>query len=422
MKALQFRKSIPRYALLKLFGPRCRRLYTSRVSPVALRDIVEPSLPTGQWVRIVPRLAGICGSDLATLCAKGSAYLLPLTSMPFVMGHELVGAVAQVGGDVKGIRIGDRVVVRPALGCKVRGIDPPCEACLRGCDALCLNVTAGDISAGIQTGYCRDTGGGFGENLVAHESQVYRVPDEVEDRAAVLIEPFACALHGALSVPTTDKETVLVIGCGAIGLLTIAALRAIGCPARIVAIAKHDHQRQHALNLGADELVSAGGSTKARYAAWAGVLDARLLEAPLGKPTVIGGADVTFDCVASSQTIDDGLRFTKAGGRFVLVGMPGIPRGIDWTPLWYKELTVHATYAYGPERRYATGKMPAGTGGARETFDIAIDLMRSWATKLAPLVGTPYELRDYRAAFTSAIQTGRSGVVKTVFAIPNGGS
>ncbi len=87
MKALQFRKSVPRYALLKLLGPRFPRLYTSAASPLALRDIAEPALPTGQWVRIQPRLSGICGSDLATLCAKGSTYLAQVTSMPFVMWH-----------------------------------------------------------------------------------------------------------------------------------------------------------------------------------------------------------------------------------------------------------------------------------------------------------------------------------------------
>ena len=413
MKALQYRKSIPRYLLLKLAGSRFRRLYTGRMSPLALRDIPEPKLPTQQWVRIRPRLAGICGSDLATICAKGTPYLAPVTSMPFVMGHELVGIVTEIGRDVQALTVGDRVVLHPALGCRVRGIEPPCDSCQHGRDALCRNVTRGDIAKGIQTGFCRDTGGGFSESLVAHQSQVYRVPDELEDRVAVLIEPFACALHGALRVSTGEGDTVLVIGCGAIGLLTIAALRAVGCCARIVAVARYDHQRQHALSLGADELIEAKGSTKERYAAWAKALDAEVLDPEFGKPTVIGGADVTFDCVASSQTIADSLRFTKSAGTVVLVGMPGIPLGVDWTPLWFKELTVHAAYAYGPER-YA--------GGTRETFDLGIDLMRTWGPKLAPLVGPPYELTDYHAAFASAINTGQSRIVKTVFAIDSPGA
>jgi len=408
MKALQFRKSIPRYAILKLLGSRFGQSSAPRVAPIALRDVPEPRLPTPHWVRIRPRLAGICGSDLATLCAKGSTYLAPVTSMPFVMGHEVVGVIAEVGDRVSRVRVGDRVVLHPALGCKARGIEQPCGACRDGRDALCRNVLRGDVSKGIQTGYCRDTGGGFGESLVAHESQVYIVPAEIDDRAAVLVEPFACALHAALRASPQPANTVLVIGAGAIGLLTVAALRATGCRARIAVAAKYDHQRQHALALGADALLDARGTLGARYAAWADVLDAEVLEPELGKPTVLGGAGVTYDCVASSASIDDGLRFTRSGGTFVLVGMPGVPRGVDLTPMWFKELTVHAAYAYGPERL---------ADGRRETFDLAMELMLAWGSRLSPLVGRPFALADYREAFAAALNTARSGNAKTVFAL-----
>jgi len=408
MKALQFRKSIPRYAMLKLLGPKCRRLYHSGLAPFALRDIPPPRLPTEQWVRIRPRLSGICGSDLATICATGSPYLAPVTSMPFVMGHELVGDIIEVGREVRGISVGDRVVLHPALGCTARGIQPPCDACSQQRDARCRNVTRGDVSAGLQTGFCQDTGGGFGENLVAHQSQVYRVPRELDDRAAVLIEPFACAAHAALRVRPTATDTALVIGCGAIGLLTIAALRASGCRARIVAVAKYKHQKRHALALGANELLDPAGPTRDRYSRWAKSLDAEVLDPELGKPTVIGGAAATFDCVAGSQTIDDGLRFTRSGGDFVLVGMPGIPSGVDWTPLWFSELTVHASYAYGPE---------TFGGGLRNTFDVVMDWMDEWGPRLAPLVGAPFPLADHRRALACALHTGKSGVAKTVFGI-----
>ncbi len=407
MKALQFRRSIPRYALLKLLGPHIRGLYTSAASPVSLREIAEPRLPTQQWVRIAPRLAGVCGSDLATLCAKGSPYLAPVTSMPFVMGHEVVGRIVESGDNVGDLAVGDRVVLRPALGCTPRGIEPPCDACRSGRDALCRNVTRGDIAPGIQTGFCRDTGGGFGKNFVAHRSQVYAAPEGLDDRTAVLIEPFACALHGALRVSLGEGDTALVIGCGALGLLTIAALRGLGCRARIVAVAKHDHQRQHAVDLGADELLDPRGLLRLRYKDWAQALNAEVLDPELGKPTVIGGADATFDCVGSGHTIDDGLRFTKSGGTFVLVGMPGIEAGIDWTAPWFKELTIRAAYAYGRET-YG--------GEDRDTFALAVELIGSCGARLAKLVGSPHGLADYRAALGAALDTGRSRVVKTVFA------
>ncbi len=408
MKALQFRKSIPRYILLKLAGPRLRRLYTSSASPVAYRDIQEPKLPTQSWVRIRPTLAGVCGSDLSTICAKGSPYLAPVTSMPFVMGHEMVGRVVEVGADVDNVSVGARAVLHPALGCHVRGIEPKCDACQKGRDALCSNITRGCISAGIQSGFCRDTGGGFSTSMVAHHSQVYAVPEDLPDEQAVLVEPFACALHGILRVSLEANQSALVLGCGSIGLLTIAALRATGCKARIVASGRYDHQISLGNSLGVDEWIPSGGGTVDRYKKWASVLNAQVLQAELGKPMVIGGADATFDCVGSSHTIDDGIRFTKSGGTFVLVGMPGAPRGVDWTPLWFKELTLCATYAYGPER---------WAGGQRDTFDLAIDLMKTWGPKLVKLVGPAFALRDYQAAIRSALHTGRTGVAKTIFRI-----
>jgi threonine dehydrogenase-like Zn-dependent dehydrogenase len=127
----------------------------------------------------------------------------------------------------------------------------------------------------------------------------------------------------------------------------------------------------------------------------------------------MGGVDVTFDCVASSTTIDDGLRFTRSGGRFVLVGMPGVPKGVDWTPMWFKELTVHAAYAYGPERT---------SDGQKDTFEIAMDLMRTWSSRLTALVGTAYPLEQYREAFAAALSASRSGAVKTVFSLQRRGT
>lgn len=406
MKALQYRRSVSRYLLLKALGRRLPNLCTSSWSPLNLVDQAPPELPGTEWVRVRPRLAGICGSDLATITASGSPYFAPITSMPFVLGHEVVGTIVEIGGSVAGFCVGDRVVLRPALGCIVRGLDPPCSACAAGHDALCRNVAQGTIAPGIQTGYCRDTGGGFSGGFVAHRSQLRRVPEELPDCAAVLVEPFACTVHAVRRAPLPRDGVVLVIGCGSIGLLTIAALRASGCSARIAAVARYPHQREHARRLGADVMLESGRGVEARYRSWATELNAEVYPAEIGKPLVIGGADVTFDCVGSSESLDDGIRFTRAGGMFALVGMPGIPRNVDWTAIWYKELTLQAAYAYGPVRE---------PDGVRDAFDIALTLMSTWQERLMPLVGTAFPLHEYRAAFQQALNTGRSGAVKTVF-------
>ena len=416
MIAIQFRKSIPRYLASRTIGPRWPGIYTSAMSPISQREIPEPDLPTPHWVRVRPTLSGICGSDLATICAKGSTYFSPLTSTPFVLGHEVVGIVTEIGAEAAGVGVGDRVVLQPALGCRVRGQEPACEACAAGRVALCSNVTRGDISAGIQTGYCRDTGGAWSEGFVAHDSQLHAVPDSMDDELAVLCEPFACALHGALrarleclsKADNVGSTVALVMGCGSIGLLTIAAIRAIGSDARIVAVAKYSHQREHAKSLGASEIVMHTRDVNALYARLAAALRVELHRPEIGKPTVIGGADLTFDCVASSSSIDDCCRFTRAGGRTVLVGMPGIPSGVDWTSIWYKELTVRAAYAYGRE---------AFHGKTRTTFDLALELMPKLEGALRALVGEPFALREHRAAVRAALHTGAGRSVKTIFRV-----
>ena len=162
MLALQYVRSIPAFAVVKAAGGRAD-VATSALSMLKLGDVPEPGLPGRDWVRVMPSVSGICGSDLAAISGHVSLYLDPLTSYPFVPGHEVVGVLDD----------GSRVVIEPALGCVVRGIDPPCPRCAEGRPGLCYNVTEGPIEVGLQTGYCADTGGGWGEVIVAHPSQIH---------------------------------------------------------------------------------------------------------------------------------------------------------------------------------------------------------------------------------------------------------
>ena len=158
VRALVYRKSIPRYLLMRAGAKRLKNLETSRYAPLQFEEASEPELPTPDWVRIKPLLSGICGSDLGTLSSESSPYFSPITSPPFTLGHEVVGTVTD---GKSGYEKGERVIIEPALGCEVRGIETLCPYCASGRYALCLNVTKGDIAPGIQTGFCRDTGGGW---------------------------------------------------------------------------------------------------------------------------------------------------------------------------------------------------------------------------------------------------------------------
>jgi threonine dehydrogenase-like Zn-dependent dehydrogenase len=407
--AVQYIKSIPRWLLLKGFGRRLPWLCTSPLGVTQLCDVAEPKLPGPRWVRVRPVLSGICGSDLASITAEGSPFFAPLTSFPFTFGHEVVGTFVEAGSSVDGVQAGDRVVVEPALHCEVRGVEPACTACRQGQYGNCTSVTTGDISPGVQTGYCRDTGGGWSASLVAHEVQLHKVPDAVPDEAAVLAEPFSCALHAVLRALPKDGTAghILVIGCGTMGLLVIAALRAVGAPCRVFAAAKHGHQQELARQLGADQLVGVG---RGAYDELCKLSGATLHLPELGEPTVLGGFDIVFDCVGSPRSLDEALRFTRARGRTVLVGMPGIPKTVDWTTIWYKELHVLGTYTYGTEE----------VGGERlRTFALALRLLAG-GLDLRPLVTHRFPLRDYRQAIRTALQTRRYQSVKTVFDLTEG--
>src|SRR5438046_3840004 len=184
-------------------------------------------------MRGLPALSGFCVSDLAAIGGHASLYLDPLTSYPFVPGHDVWGVLED----------GSRVVIEPALGCVVRGIEPLCPRCAEGRPGLCYNATEGPIEVGLQTGYCASTGGGWGEVLVAHPSQVHAVPATLADEAAVLIEPFACCVHAALRGGATKSDVVVGMGAGTIGLLTVAAVKMLRPTTYLIAVAKHPTQR-----------------------------------------------------------------------------------------------------------------------------------------------------------------------------------
>ncbi|MSQ13184.1 MAG: alcohol dehydrogenase [Dehalococcoidia bacterium] len=403
MLALHYRRSVPRFIAAKLVGKRYPSIVTGVASAIHLEDVPEPKLPTAQWVRVRPLLSGVCGSDVAVITAEGTPYLSELVSFPFVPGHELVGEIADVGGQVSGLAVGQRVVLEPALGCRVRGFAEPCAPCRSGYYAACERVMDGDISSGIQTGFCRDTGGGWGPSLVAHHSQLYPVPDAISNEAAVLVEPLACAVHAALRAKLAPRSRVLVLGCGTIGLLTIAALRAFAPECTIVAVAKYPHQQALAKELGAQRVLGTGGL----YQRLAEMTGAKLLKLPWGKPNVLGGVDASFVCIGSASAWEDALRWTRARGTVVMVGMPGEPRA-DLTPLWYKELAVLGAYAYGAEQ-HGEGQM--------STFQLALDMLarQGWGERLAQLVRHKFPLSRYREAFATAMHAGKHESVKVVF-------
>jgi len=408
VKAIQFIGSVPHYLVSKIIAPFYRPIFWSALSCLQYRELPEPPLPNENWAKIKVRYGGICGSDMSTILLHNSPALSAFVSFPFTMGHESMGTIAEVGSQVKGFREGERVVVDPTLGCRVRGFTDLCPACQRGDTGLCERLTEGEIAPGLLTGNCRDTGGSWSAYLVAHASQLFKVPSEVNDENAVLVEPFSVALHAVLDNYPQDGDTVLIIGAGVIGICIVAALRSLGSKARVIVLAKHPFQEEVAKRHGADQAIRPRGDY---YQELAPALGATLRQPLLGKPVVIGGADIVYDCVGSGTSLDDGLRFTRSGGKMVLVGLAGMPKGVDWTPIWLNEIEIKGSWIYGTEPYQ---------GEEVHTFQLALDLMAEGKVELSPLITHKFQLDDYKRALAAVANKGKSGVVKAVFAFRGG--
>ncbi len=405
MRALLFNPTIPRFVTTQLAGTFRRQALWGRLSPLLFTHLPDPPLPGEDWVRVATRLGGICGSDLSMLHLETSMVTSAYTSFPFVPGHENVGTIVEAGKAVRGLAVGQRVTAEPILPCAARGIDPPCAHCAAGDYNLCLRFTEGKISPGLLIGACRDTGGSWGENFVAHSSQLFPLSDPVSDGNALLAEPMAVALHPLLRHRPADGATVLVIGGGVIGQCAIAALRALGSAARVAALVKHPFQAEAARRFGADIAVLLGRGD-AHYEAIADLTGGVLRHPMLGKRVLIGGADLTIECVGTSQSIDDALRLTRSGGTVVILGLASVPRGVDWGPVWLNELHVAGSYVYG---------METWQGRRRRTMEIVLDWMAGGRLDLAPLLTHLFPLEAYPEAFTAAMGKGQTHAFKVAF-------
>jgi threonine dehydrogenase-like Zn-dependent dehydrogenase len=394
MLAIELFRSAPRYVAARTIGERIPGLLAGPLAPLRLVNRDEPTSPGEGWARVRPRLSGICGSDLATISGHASFYFSTLVSMPFVPGHEVVGDLYE---PLEDLPAGTRVVLEPVLSCTARGLEP-CGACASGSTGRCDRITVGHVAPGLQTGYCADTGGGWGGMLVAHRSQLHPIPDSMEDATAVLVEPLACAIHAVLRARPESGASVLVVGAGTVGVLSLLALREFTAAGPVLVVAKHRRQQELALRLGATEVVNPGDAvTILRRATRAYRLDPER-----GAPYLLGGVDVALDCVGSKSSLDLALRSTRAGGRVVLAGMPAT--GADLSPVWFRELEIAGAYATGMELL---------DDGPRSTFDLAIDLARE--APLEGMVGAEYPLSRWREALDHAFSAGRLGTVKVAF-------
>ena len=395
---------------LKLFWPGC---VLTRVNGLSLRELDPPELPGAEWVRCRTVLGGICGSDLAIINQRQphDSILRGFSTLPSVFGHENVAVVSEVGAGVDPSWVGKRVTADSGLPCQVRGIDPPCRSCREGRLGSCENFGSGgegryQLPAGSCIGYCAAVGGSWSEQFVAHVSQLIEPPEDLSDRQLVLTDPLACSLHGVLRADLSDPTRVLVYGAGALGLGVVWALRAIGWTGRIDVIARHKHQAQVATAFGADEIIKFPSGAAGRFETIAERTDGRVVKAFPGSYMLSGGYDVVFECVGSSSTMEEAIKWTRAGGQTVLIGT-GHGRGTDLTAVWFAEVNVLGS----------SGRaMEIFQGRKVHTCKLVHELMRASAPDTSVLLTHTFPLDDYQAALSAAIHKHAHRSIKVAFA------
>jgi L-iditol 2-dehydrogenase len=403
MKAIRYQFSIPNFLAVRTADKLpLRVLESGRVPGLSEIDTEPVPLPGPEWLRVKPRLCGICGSDISMLTNRGSSSMTPFISFPVVPGHEVVADVEEIGSQVTGVAVGDRVVINPVISCEMRGLDP-CPSCQRNEPGLCLNSAEGSLSPGMLIGFCRDLPGGWSQGMVVHRSQIFPVPTSLSDEAAVLVEPFSVALHAVLKSPPPADSRVLIIGSGTIGLLVLSAIRMLGHTCDVTVLARHPIQEQLAKEFRATRVLRGSSAGDAAIA----ITGAKKYKPIKGKPVYTGGFDWVYDCVGSSRSVDASLRVAGPHGQVVMVGCAGELSHIDCSFVWAREIQISGSYVYGKE---------SSIDNAPHTFDIAMRLLGDHPDHPLPkMVTHRFPLSQLRDAMTASLSRGSHAAVKIVF-------
>jgi len=412
MRAVSFDVTVPSFLIGKALGRLTESAIFGGLSGVRFGDVSEPCLPAADWVRLDILKAGICGTDVGTLTFKASPAMEPFGSFPAVLGHEIVARVLEVGPGVRSVEPGQRVAVDPMISCTMRGYggDARCRSCSAGLHCTCersgeegaLTVDGITLERGATIGYHASLPGGWGERMIAHESQLFAVGDDMTDRTAVLIEPLAVGMHAVLGSRPLGDGPVLVIGSGPIALGTIWALRTAGYEGELVAQIKRMHEADIARGLGASTVVSPGD--EARQALVNTGANAYM---PIVGDEVYagGGFPLIFDCVGSRHTVKQCLRYAAPRGRIVMLGCAAEISKLDLTFVWARELDVKGYVGYGIED---------WRGERAHTFQITHDMLLETGAPVEPMVTHVYPLEQYRDALSTAANRGRTGSIKVL--------
>jgi 2-desacetyl-2-hydroxyethyl bacteriochlorophyllide A dehydrogenase len=298
------------------------------VKKVVIREVAEPAIgPRDVLVR--SKACGICGTDVHIW--EGDFF----PTFPLIPGHELAGEVAAVGGEVEGLKVGDRVMVDPTVTCE------ECHFCMINRQNHCLRWNA--------VGVTRD--GGFGEYVRVPAKNCYRF-ENVSFGEAAFCEPLACVVFGQDRARIDIGSEVLILGAGPIGQLHLQASRANGAAAVTVV-----------------DVMESKLDLAKREGAAATVIADNALEQRLRRIAPYG-FDVVIDATGVARVLTESLKYVKNGGKYVVFGVCGPNERVEISPfeIYRRDLEIIGSFAI------------------RRTYDRAFKLMEHGAVDVKKLV------------------------------------
>lgn len=303
------------------------------------------------------RASAICGTDSHIMA--WTEYAQKRVPTPMVFGHEFSGDVVQIGSEVKEVSVGDRVAGETHIPCN------HCKMCKSNKRHICENMKI----IGVHVP------GAFAQYISFPVDCAFKLEKDFDYINGALLEPMGVAVHGVDCAEVSGK-TVVINGCGPIGLMAVGAAKAFGAKT-VIALDVIDEKLKIAEQMGADV-----------------TLNSSKVDAPEKIVSLTaGGADIAIDYTGVIPAIQSMFRMIIKGGRIVLVGLPNGKISLDLSEdVIYKEATIIGS----------TGRL------MYKTWDQCIALIKSGKFRMEPVIAGKYALRDFQKAF-DAIKAGVPG-------------
>lgn len=322
-----------------------------------MTDVPKPELGHND-VMIKIRKTAICGTDVHIYnWDEWSQKTIPV---PMVVGHEYIGEIVEIGQEVKGFKIGDRVSGEGHITCGY------CRNCRGGRTHLCRNT----VGVGVNRTGC------FAEYLVIPAFNAFKIPDNIPDDIAAIFDPFGNAVHTALSFDLVGED-VLILGAGPIGIMAAAICRHVG--ARHVVITDiNDYRLDLAKQMGVTRAVNVSREN---------------LKDVMRELDMKEGFDVALEMSGAPAAFNTMLDTLNHGGRIALLGIPSSQIAIDWGKVIFKGLFIKGIYG-------------------REMFETwykMVALIES-GLDLSPIITHKFSIDEFQKGF-DVMRSGQSGKV-----------